>query len=458
MMANSYVPTILIVDDEPGIVESLQKIFEREELTVLTAPRGEDALTVLQSQAVDVVLTDLRMGRLSGIDLLRTIRAEYPETEVLLMTAYATVENAVEAMREGAYDVITKPFRKVMVTRSVRRALEKGALVAENRRLKRQLDGVDKDKSLLGNAPAFRRAVEIVDQVAGSGATVLLIGESGTGKELFARRVHQRSNRVQLPFVAINCAALPESLIESELFGHEKGAFTGAGATREGSFQRANKGTLFLDEIGELPLAMQAKLLRALQNGEIQPVGGSPQIVDVRLVAATHKDLEVEAKAGRFREDLYYRLNVLQIRLPPLRERAEDIPILAQAFLQTAQKKFSKPPLSFSQEALDAIHAYAFPGNVRELENAIERAVLLARGETIALSDLPDAVGNAARTQDAPRRGAFVFPFGMSLEEMERRTIKETLDRTKGDKELAAKLLGISLRTIYRKLGENEPT
>ncbi|MCC6811645.1 MAG: sigma-54-dependent Fis family transcriptional regulator [Deltaproteobacteria bacterium] len=449
-------PTILIVDDEPGIVESLQKIFEREELKVLTAPRGEDAMTVLQQQPIDVVLTDLRMGRLSGLDLLRTIRAEYPETEVLLMTAYATVENAVEAMREGAYDVITKPFRKVMVTRSVRRALEKGALVAENRRLKRALDVADKDQSLLGSAPEFRRAVEIVDQVAGSGATVLLIGESGTGKELFARRVHRRSNRAQLPFVAINCAALPEALIESELFGHEKGAFTGAANARDGSFKRADKGTLFLDEIGELPLAMQAKLLRALQNGEIQPVGGVAQNVDVRLVAATHKDLEVEARAGRFREDLYYRLNVLQVRLPPLRERHEDIPILAQAFLDAALKKLGKNGLTFSPEALDALGAYPFPGNVRELENAIERAVLLARGPAIAVSDLPDAI--ARSTHEPPKRGSFVFPFGTPLEEMERRTIKETLERTKGDKELAAKLLGISLRTIYRKLGENEPT
>jgi DNA-binding NtrC family response regulator len=447
--------TLLIVDDEPGIVESLQKIFEREELDVRTASSGEEALTVLQREPIDVVLTDLRMARLSGLDLLRAIRSEYPETEVLMMTAYATVENAVEAMREGAYDVITKPLRKVLVTRCVRRALEKRALIVENRQLKRALDARQGEEPLLGSAAPFRRTVEMIDQTAPTGATILLIGESGTGKELFARRIHARSPRANMPFVAINCAALPEALIESELFGHEKGAFTGANTSRAGSFTRADKGTLFLDEIGELPLALQAKLLRALQNGEIQPVGGVTQRVDVRLVAATHKDLEVEARAGRFREDLYYRLNVLQVRLPPLRERHEDIPLLAQAFLASAVKKFSKPALALSAEAIEALVAYPFPGNVRELENAIERAVLLARGEAIAVSDLPDAI--AKSQHEAPKRGAFVFPFGTPLEEMERRAIKETLERTKGDKDLAAKLLGISLRTIYRKLGENEP-
>jgi two-component system, NtrC family, response regulator HydG len=423
---------------------------------VRTAPSGEAALLVLQREHVDVVLTDMRMARLSGLDLLRAIRSEYPETEVLLMTAYATVENAVEAMREGAYDVITKPLRKVLVTRCVRRALEKRALVAENRRLKRALDQKEGEDTLLGSAAPFRRAVEMIDQTAPTGATILLFGESGTGKELFARRIHNRSPRAHMPFVAINCAALPEALIESELFGHEKGAFTGANSARQGSFMRADKGTLFLDEIGELPLGLQAKLLRALQNGEIQPLGGQTQRVDVRLVAATHKDLEVEAKAGRFREDLYYRLNVLMVRLPPLRERMDDLPLLAQEFLKRAVAKFQKPALQLGEEVLSALSGYDFPGNVRELEHAIERAVLLSKSGTLDAQDLPDAIARGIATE-VPKRGALVFPFGTTLEEMERKAIKDTLDRTKGDKDLAAKLLGISVRTIYRKLGETEP-
>jgi two-component system response regulator HydG len=448
--------TLLVVDDEPGITESLAKIFAREEVAVVTAASGEDALAVLQKQPIDVVLTDLRMARLSGLDLLRTVRTEYPSVEVILMTAYATVENAVEAMREGAYDVVTKPFRRVLVTRVVRRAMEKRALVVENERLRSVLSSGGGGPTLLGSAPAFRRSLELADQVAQSVATVLLLGESGTGKELFARRIHARSPRAGEALVAINCAALPEALIESELFGHERGSFTGAVQSHAGSFTRANRGTLFLDEIGELPLHVQAKLLRALQDGEIQPVGGTPHHVDVRLVAATHRDLTADVKSGRFREDLFYRLNVVQIRLAALRERREDIPLLAEAFVRKAAEKFSKPPPALSLATIDTLENYAFPGNVRELENAIERAVLLARGAAIEPTDLPESIGGAVAA-DGPRRGAFVFPFGTTLEDMERQAIRDTLDRTKGDKELAARLLGISLRTIYRKLGESEP-
>lgn len=447
--------SLLVVDDEPGITESLAKIFAREEVEVFTASSGEAALLELQKHPVDVVLTDLRMARLSGLDLLRTLRNEQPDTEVVLMTAYATVENAVEAMREGAYDFVTKPLRKQLVTRVVKRALEKRALVAENRRLKSALQSTPQDR-LLGTSDAFRRVVEMADQVADTDATVLLTGESGTGKELFAQRLHARSRRSQSPLVSVNCAALPESLIESELFGHERGAFTGASQSREGCFARAHQSTIFLDEIGELPLAVQAKLLRVLQEGEIQPLGGTPRRVDARVIAATNRELGAEVKAGRFREDLFYRLNVVPLRLPPLRERREDLPMLASELQKRAAKRFSRPEKPLSAAALDALSNYPFPGNVRELEHAMDRAILFSRGDTIGPEDLPEAM--APREGDEPKRGAFVFPFGTPLEEMERLAIRSTLERTKGDKELAAKLLGISARTIYRKLGENEPT
>jgi len=451
-------PTLLVVDDEPGIVQSLEKIFSGEGIHVISARSGEEALGSLQQQPVDVVLTDLRMARLSGLDLLRTIRNEFPEVEVILMTAYATVESAVEAMREGAYDFVTKPFRKIVISKVVKRALETRALIAENQRLKNELLAHQEGTSILGMAPNFRRALEVIDQVAPTDATVLLLGESGTGKELFARRLHERSLRHKLQFVAVNCAALPDALIESELFGYEKGAFTGAQQTRIGSFARANKGTLFLDEIGELPFLVQAKLLRALQDGEIQPLGGGTQHVDVRLIAATHRDLNSDVKAGRFREDLFYRLNVVQVRLPPLRERPEDIRLLAEAFLQNSAKRANKVNLHFSGTAIDVLMGYAFPGNVRELQNAIEHAVLLSRTNTIEVNDLPEAITlHVAHVGVQKKQGAFIFPFGTALEDMERLAIRETLERTHGDKELAARLLGISLRTIYRKLGEAEP-
>lgn len=445
--------SLLVVDDEPGITESLAKIFVREELEVFTANSGEAALLELQKHPVDVVLTDLRMARLSGLDLLRTLRLEHPDTEVVLMTAFATVENAVEAMREGAYDFVTKPLRKQLVTSVVKRALEKHALVAENKRLRSVL-GRANDETLLGASAAFRRVIEMADQVADTDATVLLLGESGTGKELLAQRVHGRSRRASLPLVSVNCAALPESLFESELFGHEKGAFTGAQQSRDGCFARAHRGSLFLDEIGELPLSVQAKLLRVLQEGEIQPLGGVPRKVDVRVIAATNRDLLAEAKAGRFREDLFYRLNVVELRLPPLRERKDDLPLLAGELARRAARRYQRPEKAISTAALDVLMQHPFPGNVRELQHILDRAVLFSRGESIGPEDLPETLAPQA---DEPKRGAFVFPFGTPLEEMERQAIRSTIERTKGDKELAAKLLGISVRTIYRKLGENEP-
>jgi len=450
-------PNLLIVDDEPGIVESLKQIFHHEAYLVHTAQSGEQALQILQKHPIDIVLTDLRMGKMDGLSLLRSIRIAPYACEVIVMTAYGTIENAVEAMKEGAYDFITKPFRKALVTRTVKRALEKRTLVAENQALKQALAQKETPQNLIGRAPCFLKALKTLEHVAQSDAVVLLQGESGTGKEVFAQHLHQYSNRHTRPLVVINCAALPESLIESELFGYEKGAFTGASQNKEGCFARAHRSTLFLDEIGEIPLHMQAKLLRALENGEIKPLGGNTTHVDVRIVAASKKNLEEEVKNGRFREDLFYRLNVVSIRLPALRERSEDIELLAHAFLQKYTAKSGKPHLLFSAHALHALKHYQYPGNIRELEHAIERAVILCTHQSIEPADLPDTI-YGSHTTHLQSQTTLQFNYGMPLEDMEKQAIAFTLQKTQGNKELAAKILGISLRTIYRKLGEPEPT
>jgi two-component system response regulator HydG len=370
---------------------------------------------------------------------------------VIVMTAYGTVETAVQAMKQGAYDFLTKPLRRAEVVRAVTRALERSALRRENEELREELARAGRSRDLIGTSPSVRRAVDLVQQVAPARTTVLLQGESGTGKEVFARAIHRLSGR-KGPFVAVNCAAIPESLMESELFGHEKGAFTGAVATKPGQFQLAEHGTLLLDEIADMPLNLQAKLLRVLQEGEVQRVGGAlPQRVDVRLLAATNRDLEAEVEAGRFRADLYYRLAVICIELPPLRQRADDVTSLAQYFLRRFALQNGKPTLALSHEAMAALQSYAWPGNVRELENAMERAVVLARGETIMPSDLPERV---ARSEGG--RSEISFAAGTPLEEIERMAIAETLRLTSGDKRRAAALLGIAVRTLYRRIGEQD--
>jgi two-component system, NtrC family, response regulator HydG len=371
--------------------------------------------------------------------------------EVVLMTAYGTVETAVAAMKDGAYDFITKPLKRHSLVKSVQKALEKQSLVAENKVLKAKLAelGASGGRGMVGQSPAFRAMLDTLRQAAPSTATVLLMGESGTGKELAARAIHEYSNRAKGPFVAINCAALPESILEAELFGVERGAYTGAVARREGRFERAHGGTLFLDEVGEMPLSAQVKLLRVLQEGEIERLGGTQTVkVDVRLVAATNKDLQKEVAEGRFREDLYYRLNVVEVRIPALASRREDIPLLADAFLRRFAAKNGKVLHGFSPEAVGVLENYAWPGNVRELEHAVERAVVLAKGDVLEAGDLPEAV----RKGPVGSAGQLVIPIGTPMEEIERRVIHETLRHTKGDKTLAARLLGIAARTIYRKL------
>jgi two-component system, NtrC family, response regulator HydG len=446
---------ILVVDDEVGIRESLGKILEREGYTVTTTDNGEEALDVARSRRVDLVLADIMMPKMNGIELLRAIKAMSPAIEVVMMTAFGSVENAVECMREGAYDFVTKPMKRAIVVRSVQRALERRALLNENRVL-REAIGTGPATDLVGRSNSWRHTLEIVAQAAPSRATILVVGESGTGKELVAREIHRLSDRANGPFVPVNCAALPETLLETELFGHERGAFTGANERREGRFERASGGTIFLDEIGETTGPVQVRLLRVLQEGEIERVGGQGALkVDVRVVAATLRNLEEDVKAGRFREDLYYRLNVIKIVVPPLRERHGDVLLLAQHFLKKYADKNKKNVRAFSEAALKALDGCDWPGNVRELENAIERAVVLSRGDAIDASDLPEGVATqVTRERPAASGDGLFIPFGTTLEEVERRLIEETLKRAGGDKRTAARLLGIHARTIHRKLGE----
>ncbi len=449
--------TLLVVDDEASNVESLVRIFSREGLDVLTAPDGREALETLRKQRIDVLLTDLMMPGMTGVDLLKAARAVAPETEVILMTAYGTVETAVEAMKEGAYDFITKPLKRAQVVRVVAKALEKQSLLVENRALRVQLE-TERRRPIVGASLAMRRCLDVVTQAAPSAATVLLLGESGTGKELLARQLHDLSPRAGRPFVPVNCAAIPETILEAELFGYEKGAFTGAVTRRDGRFASADGGTLFLDEIGEIAPSVQVKLLRVLQEGEIERLGGKSQKIDIRLVAATNKDLKRAVAEGRFREDLYYRLNVIAVTVPPLRERADDIPLLVDHFLNRFREKNHKAVTGCTRAALEALCDHPWPGNVRELENAVERAVVLTKSSAIEVDDLPrEVVAGRAGAPHALGGRALTFEIGTPLEEIELRVIHETLKHTRGDKRLAAQLLGIATRTIYRKLAEPEP-
>ncbi len=437
---------VLVVDDEGSIVESLTKIFKREGMHVLAATDGNTALDILRKHRVGVLLTDLMMPNTSGMDLLRAAKTIAPETEVVLMTAYGTVETAVDAMKEGAYDFVTKPLKRAHVVRIVRNALEKQSLLVENRSLKAQL-AEKRRRAIIGTSLAWRRTMDIVMQAAPSEATVLLLGESGTGKELLARALHDNSARAKGPFVAVNCAAIPESILEAELFGYEKGAFTGAATARDGRFEAANGGTLFLDEIGEISRHVQVKLLRVLQEGEIERLGGSgkPRRIDVRIVAATNVNLAEEVKGGRFREDLYYRLNVIPVNVPPLRDRRDDIPLLAQHFVQVYAEKNGKAISGCSPAAVERLTEYGWPGNVRELENAIERAVVLARGETITPEDLlleepvaPGVSAGASGTlQDA-------------LDAAAAARIRAALAAAGGERTAAARALGVDRTTLYR--------
>ncbi len=448
-------PLVLVVDDDPANVTSLRKILSREQHRVEATTDPRAAMRRLAAGDVAVLLTDLMMPEIDGLELLRAATRVSGDTAVVMMTAYGTVETAVAAMKDGAYDFITKPLRRADVVRAVGRALERASLARENRALRAELERAGRSRELIGKSPAMQHAVELLETVAPARSTVLLLGESGTGKEVFARALHQLSGRAEGPFVAVNCAAIPDALLESELFGHERGAFTGAVARRDGKFQLAHGGTLLLDEIGDLPLPLQGKLLRALQEGEVERVGGGrPQTVDVRVIAATNRDLRAEVAAGRLREDLYWRLDVIRIELPPHRERDGAVPAVAHHFLRRFSASNRRELHGFEPAALDALCAWRWPGNVRELENVIERAVVLARGDRVSVADLP---AHLQSVTPAPRQ--LSFPVGTPLAEIEQAAIEATLRMTGGDKRRAAALLGIAVRTIYRKLdGSAEDT
>ena len=444
-------PTVLVADDESGVRESVGRVLRHEGFRVIPAEDGDAALAALREGGVDLLLADLRMPGLDGLELLRAAKLLTPEVEIVVLSGHGTVEEAVAAMKEGAYDFLTKPFERAQLVRTVRQALEHRALLLKNRSLQRRLDALVGAGEIIGESPAIRQVLALVNQVAPTAATVLIQGESGTGKELVARALHDGSPRSGLPFIRVNCAALPEALLESELFGYERGAFTGAAARKEGRFELADGGTLLLDEAGDLSGATQAKLLRVLQEGEFERLGGTKTLkVDVRIVAATNQDLALLVRERRFREDLYYRLNVIAIEIPPLRDRAEDIPLLSGHFLRLHAAKNHREIDGFTEAALSRLRAYPWPGNVRELEHAVERAVILTRGTLIDLVDLPPAVSQA----EPPAARVVPIPLGMPLIEVEQLLIEETLRLTKGNKELAAKFLGIASRTIYRKLKE----
>ncbi len=442
--------TILIVDDEKNTREGLQGSLE-EDYEVYVAADAAGAQAIMQTDQVDLLLTDLRLGADSGMDLLAFALQQPKPPVCIIMTAYGTVDAAVEAMKRGAYDFVTKPVNIDRLDILIKRALHGSEVERENVRLREQADKRFGLESFVGDSPAMDHVLETIRQVAPSRATVLVTGESGTGKELAAHAIHQLSPRRRGPFVAVHCAALSPQLLESELFGHEKGAFTGAGERRIGRFEQAAGGTLFLDEIGEIDAATQVKILRVLGERVFERVGGNkPLAADVRLVAATNRDLAKLAAEGKFREDLYFRLNVVQLHLPPLRERPEDIPLLAIHFLREAARENEKPFREMTSDAMKCLAAYDWPGNVRELRAAIEHGVVMAGGPKITLRDLPAAV-RASATSAADPRG----PLPLNLGETELSLIRRALADCKGNRTLAAEKLGISRRTLHRKLREH---
>jgi two-component system, NtrC family, response regulator AtoC len=443
--------TILIVDDEKHTREGLRQSLE-EEFDVYTAGNIDEALNVLDADRVDLVLTDLRLGGEDGMALIEKVLQRARPPICILMTAYGSIASAVEAMRKGAYDFVTKPINLDELGMKIRRAINGQRLEQENQQLKQQVDQRFGLENLIGESPAMHRILDTIRQVAPTRATVLILGESGTGKELIARAIHNLSNRNKTRFIAFNCSAFSPQLVESELFGHEKGAFTGASERRIGRIEQAAGGTLFLDEIGEIDGNVQVKLLRALDPGVFERVGGNQSIkTDIRLVAATNQDLARLVSEKKFREDLYYRLNVVQIRVPPLRERKEDIPLLANAFLKEISQRDNKTFRPLSPEAMEVLLRYDWPGNIRELKGAIDSGVTLAIGPQITLQDLPLAISEARFSGSA---GLDEKAGQMNLHNNEMRLILRALEETQGNRTEAAKKLGISRRTLHRRLKE----
>jgi DNA-binding NtrC family response regulator len=449
---SSMKKTILVADDDRNTAEAMREGLEGEGYAVFCAASGTEGLELARAKKPDLVLTDLMMPGMDGLVFLKTLKKLDPFLPVVIITGQGSVETAVEALKEGATDYLAKPVRLKEVTKLVARTLEVQALRLENLTLKKRLKTLSQPAEVIGRSPAFARIIEVVQQVAPTRSTVLITGESGTGKELITNLLHLYSSRSEKPLIKVNCAAIPEPLLEAELFGHEKGAFTGAVAQKKGRFELAHEGTLFLDEVGDMSLTIQAKLLRCLQEGEFERVGGTETLrVDVRLVAATNQDLAEAIAARRFREDLYYRLNVISIHLPPLRERTGDIPLLIGHFIRKYAEETGRKIEGITQDCLETMVAYPWPGNVRELENIVEQLVVMAREPLLRREDLPATI-----RQEERRRDAMVLPVGTTLEQIEQSAIRQTLAITNGDKEQAAALLGIHVATLYRRLSAED--
>ena len=446
--------SILVVDDDAEMRALIRDVLQGRGHQVTVAQSGREALKRMAEEDYEVVLTDLRMREMPGIELLAEVKRAYPDTNVILMTAFGSVETAIAAMKQGAYDYLTKPVKTEELILVTEKALQEAVLRREVNRLRREVRKEYSFHQILGKSKPMREVFDLIRRVADSSTNVLITGESGTGKELVAKAIHYNSERRDAPFVPVNCAAIPDTLLESELFGHMKGAFTDAKSDKRGLFEEASGGTLFLDEISELPLMLQAKLLRAIQEREIRRVGATRAVpVDVRIIAATNLALADEVKAKRFREDLYYRLIVIEIRMPPLRDRREDIPLLVDAFLRKCAEAGRKEPRAMSESTLALLMDYPWPGNVRELENVIERAVTLARGEKIVPEDLPPAVQGARGERRVLDEAA---ERTLPLQEVEQEYIQRILEKTGGNKYQAAQVLGIDRKTLYRKLAEIE--
>jgi len=443
--------SILVVDDDRGMGAMLYAALRKKGYHVLVATSGDEALDNLANLAVDVVVTDLNMPNMNGLDLCARIASNRPDIPVVVITAFGSLETAVAAIRAGAYDFITKPFEVDVLCLALARAVEHRALREEVKRLKQVVGETSQYEELIGDSPAMKRVCELLDRIADTDASVLVTGESGTGKEVVAKAIHRRSRRSKGAFMAVNCSAIPEALLESELFGHAKGAFTDAKTARKGLFSLADGGTLFLDEIGELPMALQPKLLRALQERSIRPVGSDTESkFDVRVIAATNRDLETAIEERRFREDLFYRLEVIHLELPPLRSRGSDVLLLAQHFIVHLAEQSGKKVTGLSPEAAARLVAYSWPGNVRELQNCIERAIVLARFEQLTVDDLPDRIRTYSRSHvlvaaDDPSELA-------PMEEVERRYVLRVMEAVRGNKTLAAQVLQFDRKTLYRKL------
>jgi DNA-binding NtrC family response regulator len=452
-----YRATVVVVDDEEGMCKILSKILSLEDFHVTGFSRPAEAIEHIRKSPPDLVLTDMKMPELTGMDVLKAARGANPSTNVVVMTAYGTIEGAIDAMRAGAFDYVTKPFKTDELLMTLDKALERTRLIEQNETLTDTLRRQYGESDIVGESPQVREVLAMIAKVAPTDAPVLIRGESGTGKELVARAIHNQSRRPDRRFVAINCASIPESLLESELFGHEKGAFTGADRTKMGLLEVAHEGTLFLDEIGDLSLGLQSKLLRVLQEREIQRVGGLQTIaVDIRLLAATNCDLKAAMEAKEFRQDLFFRLNVISLQLPPLREREGDVPVLVRFFLGKTARKLRKPTPSIAPDALRALERYSYPGNVRELENVIERMVVLCEGDRIALCDVPADIREPGTSRGEPGTAGVPFAAGIEYrdakDEFERAYLAHIFEAAKGNISEAARMSGISRRHLYEKI------